>query len=56
MARENQQHRLADLHICPLGEGRDNPIWMLSKNGFFTVNSLYKKLTDVGLNRSFKHF
>ena len=40
---------------CPLGEGRDKPVWLLTKYGEFTVKSLYSNLNGHFRNRNFKN-
>jgi hypothetical protein len=54
--QQRQQHRMKDILLTyPLGDGRDSPCWLLSKNGLFTVNSLYRKFADTRPNSNFKH-
>jgi hypothetical protein len=38
-----------------LSQEKDSPCWKWSKNGEFTVKSVYKHLCRNGLDRSFKH-
>jgi hypothetical protein len=38
-----------------LSSGKDNPIWKWTKNGKFSVKSMYKNLCSNGIDRSFKH-
>jgi hypothetical protein len=38
-----------------LTDAMDRPIWKWTKNGQFTVKSLYKKLCKNVIDRSFKH-
>ena len=37
-----------------LGDGKDRPWWKSSKNGKFSVKSMYKKLSSSGVDRSFE--
>jgi hypothetical protein len=38
-----------------LTQGNDLPVWDWTKNGQFTVKSIYKDLSRAGIDRSFKH-
>jgi hypothetical protein len=38
-----------------LSPGSDKPIWKWSKNGQFTVKSVYKNICSNGVDRSFRH-
>jgi hypothetical protein len=53
---ENQLAQIRDLPLtCPLGEGLDRAIWKLTEKRVFTVKSMYSKLAEVWINRSFKY-
>jgi hypothetical protein len=43
------------LATITLNEESYKPKWKYTKNGIFSVKSLYEKLSAVGVDRSFKH-
>jgi hypothetical protein len=43
------------MHRITLTQGNDCPIWDWTKNKQFTVKSVYKDLSNTGIDRSFKH-
>jgi hypothetical protein len=55
----DQQNQMRDLNniLCTVALSSDNdkPIWKWTKNGQFSVKSMYKHLCSNGLDRSFKH-
>jgi hypothetical protein len=55
----DQQNQMRDLNniLCTvaLSSDKDKPIWKWTKNGKFSVKSMYKHLCSNGLDRSFKH-
>jgi hypothetical protein len=54
--QQMQQARMMDLLLTsPLGVEKDKPVWNLSKTGLFSVNTMYKKLSEVWVNGRFKY-
>jgi hypothetical protein len=53
---QNQMRELNNI-LCTmaLSSSKDKPIWKWTKNGKFSVKSVYKHLCSNGLDRSFKH-
>jgi hypothetical protein len=53
---QSQRRQMRDsLAMIALNEESDKPKWKYTKNGIFSVKSLYEKLSIVGFDRSFKH-
>jgi hypothetical protein len=51
-----QWHGLVNIiNQITLSDETDKPGWKWTKNGQFTVKSLYKKMCSNGVDRSFKH-
>jgi hypothetical protein len=52
---QSQWRQMRDsLAMVALNSDTDKPKWKYTKNGIFSVKSLYEKLSAVGVDRSFK--
>jgi hypothetical protein len=53
---QSQWRQMRDhLATIALNEESDKPKWKYTKNGIFSVKSMYEKLSAVGIDRSFKY-